>query len=273
MLHPLSLVRHTVFLWVYLILGVAQAQVFNSSISSATGGTGRAAVEVADAPFMNAATLVHVKGRSFYSSFAENQFAISLSDNTPDIMMPAALGFVQKKADLSIGKFEESDITLSLAEFATEKWAMGVTGHYREQRLDERTYRQSNADIGFIYTPRPQIGLALVGYNLFGEDASAPEELRRKVTVGAGFNYVVGNSVRLRLDATSESEYMGGLETYINRFLISRIGYYNDADTARQLITAGMGFNGPKFALNYAYEGNPKESGDYRHSVDLGIPF
>lgn len=273
MLHPLSLIRHTVFFCVYLILNVAQAQVFNSSISSATGGTGRAAVEVADAAFMNAATLVHVKGRSFYSSFAENQFAISLNDNTPDIMMPAALGFVQKKWDLASGELKESDITLSLAEFATDKWAMGITGHYREQKLEERSYRQTNADIGFIYTPRPQIGLALVGYNLFGEDTSAPEELRRKTTVGAGFNYVVGSSVRFRLDATSESEFMGGVETYINRFVISRIGYYNDSDDARQLVTAGMGFNGPKFALNYAYEGNPQESGDYRHSVDLGIPF
>lgn len=272
--HPLSLLKKLpVFFCFYLIVNVAHAQVYNSSTSAATGGTGRATVEPGDVSFLNPGTMVHLKGRHFFSSFAENQFAASLSDNTKDSAMPAAFAFVKKTSDVSLGKLEESDMALTLAEFATEKWAMGVTGHYREQKLPNSSYRQTNADIGFIYTPRANIGVALVGYNLFGEDTGAPEELRRKTSAGAGFNYIHNRMVRFRLDATTESEVMGGLETYVNNFLVSRLGYYNDTNDNRELLTAGLGFNGPRFALNYAYEGNPKESGDYRHSVDLGIPF
>lgn len=271
--HPLSFIKLPVFFCFYLIVNTASAQVYNSSISAATGGTGRAAVEAGDASFLNPGTLVHLKGRQLFSSFAKDQFAVSLNDNTPESMLPAALGFVQKKSDVSLGQLEESDLTLSLAEFATDKWGMGITAHHREQKLPNQGYRQTNADIGLIYTPQPHIGWGLVAYNIFGEDTSAPKELRRKTSVGAGFNYIYRGTVRMRADATSESEFMAGLETYVNRFVISRLGYMNNTADSRQLITAGLDFKGPRFALNYAYEGNPKESGDYRHSVDLGIPF
>lgn len=271
--HPLSFIKLPVFFCIYLIVNTAAAQVYNSSISAATGGTGRAAVEAGDAAFLNPGTLVHLKGRQLFSSFAENQFAVALSDNTQDSMLPAALGFVQKKSDVSLGRLEESDLTLSLAEFATDQWAMGITGHHREQKLPNQSYRQTNADIGLVYTPQSHIGWGLVAYNVFGEDTAAPKELRRKTSVGAGFNYIYKGTVRMRADATSESEFMAGLETYVNRFVISRLGYMNNTKDSRELITAGLGFKGPRFALNYAYEGNPRESGDYRHSVDLGIPF
>lgn len=272
--HPLSFLRKLpVFFFSYLIVNGASAQVYNSSTSVAAGGTGRATVEAGDVSFLNPGTMVHLQGRHLFSSFAEDQFAVTLSDNTKDSAMPAALGFVQKKSQVAAGKLEESDLMLTLAEFATDKVAMGVTGHYREQKLPEASYRQSNMDIGFIYTPRSHIGLALVGYNLLGEDQDSPEELRRKTSVAAGFNYIMKRTVSFRLDATSESELMAGVETFVNKFLRTRLGYHNDTDDSRELITAGFGFNGPRFALNYAYEGNPQESGDYRHSVDLGIPF
>lgn len=271
--HPLSLIKLPVFLTFYLIVNTAAAQVYNSAISAATGGTGRAAVEVGDASFLNPGTLVHVRGRHLFASTAKDELAVVLSDNTKESVIPASFGYVKKTVDMSLGRLEESNLSLSLAEFATEQWAMGITGHYREQTLPNSSYRQTNADIGLIYTPEPHIGWALVGYNIFGEDKGAPEALRRKASVGGGFNYIYRETVRFRLDATTESEFMGGVETYLNKFLISRLGYYKDSDDFRELISAGLGFKGPRFALNYAYEGNPKESGDYRHSVDLGIPF
>ncbi|WP_413612808.1 hypothetical protein [Bdellovibrio sp. HCB-110] len=272
--HPLSLVKKLpVFLFVYLIVNAASAQVYNSSISAATGGTGRAAVESGDASFLNPSTLVHLKGHYFFSSFAEDEFAITLSDNSPDSFLPAALGYVNKKSDVAQGDLEFSDINLSLAEFFMDKWALGVTGHYYEFKLPNSSYRQVNGDLGLIYTPKSHIGWALVVYNIMGENKDIPEAIRPKTTVAGGFNYIYKAMVRFRVDATSESVYMAGLETYLNQFIITRFGYSNDTDDQRELITAGVGFKGPRFALNYAYQGNPQNSGDYRHSVDLEIPF
>lgn len=269
--HPLRLVKFSVF--IYFFASFASAQVYNSSISAATGGTGRAAVEAGDAALLNPGTLVHLRGHYLFSSFAKDEFAVTLTDNTEESILPSALGYMEKKSLVSQGELKQSDIFLSLAEFAIDKIGFGITGHYLEQKLPTASYRQTNADIGVIYTPQPHIGWALVVYNVFGEDQNIPENFRVKTSVGGGFNYIYKSSVRLRLDATSESIFMTGLETYINQFIISRIGYQNNTDKKREIITAGLAFKGPKFALDYAYQGNSQISGDYRHSVDLVIPF
>ncbi len=274
MLHPLSVLRKiSFFLLIHLIASTAFAQVYNSSVSSATGGTGRAAVEASDGAFLNPSTLVHLKGSFLYASAAEDEFAITLTDNSAASVMPAAIGFVQKKSDLTGGEMTFQDITLSLAEFAKDRWSMGLTGHYYSFSVPGDSYRQINGDLGLMFTPKAHIGLGLVVYNVFGENKDIPEAFRPKTTVGAGFNYIYLTTIRFRLDATSDSIFMGGLESYLNDFVIVRVGYQADTDDDRQLGTAGIAFKGPRFAINYAYQGNPQNSGDYRHSVDLEIPF
>lgn len=254
-------------------MNTAVAQVYTSSISAATGGTGRAAVEAGDASLLNPATLVHLRGHYLFSSFSKDDVAVVLSDNSEESFLPASLGFVQKKSQVAQGDLVQQDLILSLAEFVVDKWAFGLTGHYLEQKLPNSSYRQTNADLGLVYTPQSHIGLALVAYNIFGENSDIPENIRAKPSVAAGFNYIYQSMVRFRLDGTSESVVMAGLETYVNKFLITRLGYQSDVDDHRELITAGLGFKGPRFSLNYAYQGNTQISGDYRHSVDLEIPF
>ncbi|MGZ3770658.1 MAG: hypothetical protein ACXVCP_13690 [Bdellovibrio sp.] len=271
MLHPLSFVKLSVLF--YFIASSAGAQVYSSSISAATGGTGRATVEAGDSAFLNPGTLVHLRGHSMFTSFSKDEFAVSLTDNTEDSFLPSALSYVQRKSTVTQGELQQHDILLSLAEFAVDKIAFGITGHYLEHKLATVSYRQSNADLGVIYTPQPHIGWALVAYNVFGEDKDIPQNFRSKRSVAAGFNYIYKSTVRARLDATTDSVFMAGLETYVNQFLITRLGYQNDTDDKREIITAGAGFKGPRFAIDYAYQGNSQISGDYRHSVDLVIPF
>lgn len=265
--------KTSLFFLIHLIALSASAQVFNSSISSATGGTGRAAVEAGDAVFLNPSTLVHLRGSFLYSSFAKDEFAITLTDNSPASVLPASLGFIQKKSDVTQGELEEQDIVFALSEFVVEKWSLGITGHYITQTIPGNSYRQINGDVGLMYTPKAHIGLGLVAYNVFGEKNEIPENFRKKTSVGAGFNYIYEAKIRFRADVTSESIFMGGIESYLNDFLILRVGYSSDTDDKRDLGTLGLAFKGPKFAINYAYQGNPQNSGDYRHSVDLEIPF
>ncbi|KYG66582.1 hypothetical protein AZI86_05925 [Bdellovibrio bacteriovorus] len=265
--------KTSLFFLIHLIALSASAQVFNSSISSATGGTGRAAVEAGDAVFLNPSTLVHLRGSFLYSSFAKDEFAVTLTDNSPASVLPASLGFLQKKSEVPQGELEEQDIVFALSDFVKDKWSVGVTGHYYTQTIPGNSYRQINGDIGMMYTPKAHIGLGLVAYNVFGENKDIPENFRKKFSVGAGFNYIYEAKIRFRADITSESIFMGGLESYLNDFFILRVGYSSDTDDQRDLGTLGLAFKGPKFAINYAYQGNPQNSGDYRHSVDLEIPF
>jgi hypothetical protein len=271
--NPLSLIKLPVFLSFYFIVNVASAQVYNSSISLATGGTGRAAVESGDAALLNPATLVHLPGHYLYSSFSNDEYAFSIGDNSGESLFPAALGYVQKETSQALGDLIQQDLTLSLAEFVADQWAFGITGHYLQQKLPNSSYRQTNADIGLLYTPNSNVGLALVAYNIFGENTEIPENFRVRRSLVAGFNYIYRSTVRLRLDVSTEQVFMSGLETYLNKFMITRIGFQNDNKNSRELLTAGLGFKGPRFAINYGYQGNILISSDYRHSVDLEIPF
>ena len=271
--NPLSLFKLPVFILFYFIANAALAQVYNSSVSRATGGTGRAAVESGDAALLNPATLVHLPGHYLYSSLSNDEYAFFIGDNSEESLLPAVLGYVQKQSTQAQGELIQQDVTLSLAEFTTDQWSMGVTGHYLQQRLPNSSYRQANADIGVLYTPNSNLGLALVAYNVFGENQDIPENFRIKRSLVGGFNYIYRSTVRLRLDASSERIFMSGLETYVNKFMITRIGFQNDLMNDRDLMTAGVGFKGPRFALNYGYQGNILISSDYRHSVDLEIPF
>lgn len=263
----------SVFLLIYFSLNAALAQVYKSSISTATGGTGRAAIEPGDTLLLNPASLPHLRGRFLYTSFAEDQFVASLSDNTKESTLPAGFSFVQKKSTVSLGDLKQQDLALTFAEFIVDRWSVGLTGHYLDQKLPTASYTQTNADLGFLFTPNSNMGLGLVVYNIFGERSNIPSEFREKTSVGAGFNYIYRNAIRFRMDATSESVFGLGFDSYLNQFMIMRFGYSDDTDKARQLVSAGAGFNGPRFQLNYAYQGNPQKSSDYRHSVDLIIPF
>lgn len=230
-------------------------------------------MEAGDATYLNPASLVHLRGRYLWSSFGDDELAISLSDNTRETLIPAALAYIKQKDKISLGELDQHGFSMSLSEFVFDKISFGLTGHYLEQKLPNRSYRQINGDLGLMYTPKAHIGLALVAYNVFGPKNDIPKELRREFYVGAGFNYIYKNIARFRADATSESVYMIGIETYATDFLITRFGYQNDIIDKRELLTAGLGFKGPRFGVHYAYQGNQQSSGDYRHSVDLEIPF
>lgn len=269
--HPLSLLKLTVIILCSLSIESVQAQVFNSSTSAATGLTGRAAVEPGDAVYLNPSALAHLRGRQFYAAYSEEELAFTLSDNSPDAMIPAALGYFQR--DFSGREDSFSALSLALAEFAGKKFAMGLTGHYFSAKTPQETYRQINADLGLMFTPTANMGLGLVAYNLLGEADDMPGFLRPRRSVGVGFNYVYKNISRFRVDVSTLDQIGLGLETYINSFLITRLGYFNDWDIKRELLSLGLGFKGPRFALNYAYQANVQNSADYRHSVDLHIPF
>lgn len=282
--HPFCIFEKKAFLGLFVVLffayfipNQAAAQAYYSSVSTAAGGTGRGAVEPGDALLLNPSALPHLQGRFLNFSAAEDVFFASLSDNTKESALPAGASFIQKKSKLAVGNlledFKHQDIAITFADFIVDKWTVGITGHYIEQSLGLASYIHTNADLGFLYIRNPNLGLALVFYNVFGEKGNLPVEIREKFSVATGMNFIYHDTIRFKVEATSESILAVGLETYLNKFFITRLGYSEDFDDERQILCAGLGFNGPRFQLNYAYLGNTQKSSDYRQSVDMVIPF
>lgn len=265
--------------WAFLsFTTVAHAEIYTGAVSASAGGTGRASVDAGVSSFLNPAMIVHQKGRQVYTGWTKDEMLVSLTENSEDAALPSSLGFWQKQNENSI---KQQDFRVSFAEFVRGIWALGITGHYYQVVGSEKTYSQGLIDIGLAVTPVPDVGLALVFYNLGGSklDELSPE-LRINKKVGVAFNHIYQNFLRTRIDLVSgedqewrKSTLMLGLETYINKWVVSRLGYQNNSYLKEDLMSLGLGFDLPKFRLNYAYIYNSTNSKDQRHAVDITIPF
>lgn len=207
--------------------------------------------------------------------------AFSLTDNSEDSAFPGALSYLQTKNDDLPAKIRNHDWMMTLGESIGEHWSFGITGHYYQSDVGDDHYSQGNADVGVVFVPAENWGFGAVVYNVFGSRSSIPDAVKMLPKYGIGMNYLYKEILRLRLDATSgpdsnfgRSSVMGGFESFLgSHWLVWRLGGQYDGQLERTLATTGIGFEGPKFSLIYAYQGNTKDSGDYRHSVDLVIPF
>ncbi|HEY8272664.1 MAG TPA: hypothetical protein VIG33_17350 [Pseudobdellovibrionaceae bacterium] len=281
MLNPLSVLKHSVLICLYFNLSSAQAQSFSSAATDAVGGAGRAAVEAGDVNYLNPAGLVHLKGRYIYSTFNREDLSLSLSEATREVLVPASLSYFQRKmTDALQREIRWQDTRLSLSDFITDKLSMGITGILSSVKINELNYNQTNGNLGFFFTPTDKFGMGWVFYNVFKGNENIPEEIRFQPRMGGGLNYIYKGFLRYRLDVLSADNnnfgkpaYMTGIETLLNEWMVFRLGYQNDILAARELITEGVGFNGPVFSINYGHQGSIKGANFDRHSIDLLFSF
>lgn len=261
------------------------------AVSSATANTGVATVEASDAAFLNPASLGHMKGYYFYSGFgatkqnttANNQdLAFSLTDAMPDTVVPTSLGYVQNtrqfngEADNSVSR----EFRLAFGNIFRKNLAFGLAVDYGNDRFLNQSYQQTNLEAGFLWTPNANFGAGIQFKNLLKPDESIPEFVRFQQRTVAGISYNYRKFMRAKVDLSSTSNNslkkptLGvGLESYLNRWLVIRLGAGRDNEQAVDQYTGGLGFMGPKFALHYAYQSSPQNERLTRHSVDLAVPI
>lgn len=281
MLNPLSVLKLPVLMSLYFISSWAYAQSFSSAATDAVAGAGRAAVEAGDVNYLNPAGLVHLKGRYIYSTFSKEDLSLSLSEASREVLVPASLSYFQRKITDSLQReIKWQDTRLSLADFITEKLSLGITGILSSVKINDLGYNQTNGNLGFFFTPTDKFGLSSVFYNIFGANQNVPEEVRLQPKAGVGLNYIYRGFVRYRLDVLSADNnnfgkptYMTGIETLLNEWMVFRLGYQSDILAGRELLTGGLGFNGPVFSLNYAHQGSLRGANFDRHSIDLLFSF
>src|SRR5688500_10317722 len=156
------MIRHLVIFSIFVYSFISQAQIYNSAISAATGGAGRAAIDIGEPSFSNPATLLHLRGNHFLYSQGQEEFAAAVSDNNKDNICPAGLAYFHKNSDLD-GTPAIKDVRLTLADrIGDSRWGFGVTVHQFRVDTTDDTYTEINADVGIIFTPTPDWGLALV---------------------------------------------------------------------------------------------------------------
>ena len=266
-----------------LVTSTSFATVFQSASSLATGSTGRAAIEPIDVITLNPAGLPHLQGRHISVSTRPQTLAIGISDNTQDSMIPGGMAYIQKKLNDS-PEIRSQDFRLSLGEFFRDQWTVGLSAHYTDVKTENKLYNQINGDFGVTYAANENLGLALVASDLAPVSQDIPQEYRNEARLGLGSYWIYQKFFRVRADVVSNLAqksnrltYGAGIESYFESWMILRVGAARDELREESWGTLGVGFLGPRFYINYAWEKTVARSEIVEdrnfHSVDLGIPF
>ncbi len=246
----------------------------------ATGGSGRGATEPVDSVLLNPAMVSLLPTKFFSASYTSQQWGLTISDNGKDALFPAALAFVRSDVD----DFKTQRLALALSYAYRKMISIGLNvsmyEYERSQKYIDQKYRQTAADIGIAFSPMPNMGFGIVAYKAASSKVELEESLQKQKTIGVGAQYTFANAIRFRYDMESAPDnktdrlvYMGGIETFLNDWVIFRVGYQNNNVVAKNYSSLGLGFTGPQFGLHYAYISNVADGSDDKHSIDLGIPF
>ena len=266
------------------LIHVPQTFAAVGAVSTATGGSGRGAVEPIDGILLNPATISDLPSKNFSYNYSADHWAMTVTDNGEDVYLPAALRFVKTKSST----LDTQQLGLSLASRRWKKIALGGTASLMEYtnylsnapNVAEQKYRQSTLDLAATYAASDTLGIGLVVNKVGATQVDLAEGLQVQKTTAIGLSYTYLNFARLRFDIESAPEnkmgklvYMLGLENYLNDWVVFRLGYQNNNVLSKNYFTSGVGFAGPQFGLHYAYISNTDDKGEDKHLFDLGIPF
>lgn len=268
------------FIFSNLFLGSSYAQDFMGSVSAATGGTGVGAVEATDSVLINPATIAQIPTKYFSVGYAEKRWGATVSDNGKEALFPAALGYYRYSWD----QLKREDISVGFAYSVSKPFAIGANVIFLKYddltKTNQETHRQTVGDFGATYALNSNFAFGMLLKNFFSTTTDLSSALRRQQTSSLGMSYTFDNLSRFRFDIESNSNnktdrlvFKYGVESFLNDWLVLRLGYQNNNAQSKNFKTAGIGFVGPQFSFHYAYLADVDESSNNRHSVDLGVPF
>lgn len=271
----------------------AKAQYFTGPIASSLGGAGRASGDTGEGTFMNPAILAHAplfEASAYLSSGKplsggeQRVYGLTISDNSPNVIVPGALSYIQTKTTREgqptiEGKYWQA----AFGTFYMPGLSFGLSLNYLDQELaGAESYDQINGSAGILYVPKGTIGIGLTYHNFISASAETPQELQLVPVVGLGFNYLYEKFLRVRADITrpherfnpnKEFNYHFGIESKAGEYLILRVGHQWAQVENTQVLTAGLGFAGPRLKVDYSYEKSQLPGSGALHSVDLRIGF
>lgn len=267
-------------LFVFLFAVSSLAALTPGSVSTATGGSGRGTTEPVDSVFLNPASVGLLSTKFLSANYTPDQWSVTISDNGKESLFPAALSFTRS----DVVGFKTQRIGLSVGYVFKKMFAIGANLsilEYSSEAINrDEKYRQTAGDLGIMFSPGPEYGIGFVANKVSSSNSDLAESLQVQQTLGFGAQYTFQSFIRFRFDIESSPKnktdrlvYMGGVETYLNEWMIIRFGYQNNNVVRSNYSSAGLGFSGPQFGLHYAYISNVANNRDHKHSIDLGIPF
>lgn len=259
-------------------LNVAFAFQPAGAVSGATGGTGRGSLEGVDGVWLNPALIPILPQKNLTLGGSSENLQALFVDNGQDALFAAALMYHQTRNDIQNSK----DYRLGVGFELVKNFSFGLDISFEEVELASLSekYKPITSNIGLFYNMGPEFSVGLVSHQTPLNDLNAPEVLKNRSTIGLGLSTIFENFIKFKFDVQTEERqkaknliYMYGLESFMNEWILVRLGYRNDNVHSLNYLTAGVGFTGPQFGLHYAYQNEANSITDPLHTVDLNIPF
>lgn len=256
------------------------SQTFAGSVSASAGGTGVGVVEPSDSVLLNPATVAQIPTKFFAVSYAESRWGITMSDNGKEALFPAALAYYKYSWD----QLKRQDMSVTVAHIFNKNFALGLNILFLEyddrSKPIEETHRQTAADLGGTYAINENFAFGATLKSFYKSRSELADSEQRTQTVVLGTSFTFDNLSRFRFDIetndknkTDRLAFKYGIESFLNDWLVLRLGYQNNNVLSKNFQTAGIGFVGPQFSFHYGYLADVNDSSENRHSVDLGVPF
>lgn len=263
------------------------AQYFKSPAAESLGGTSVAGPDTHDCLFTNPAIIPFSESIEAGAYYVDNRLiegesssarGVQLTDNTENLVAPGGIAYIEKSYQGPLAHHEKA-FALGVAYPIYPLWTMGISGLHVNYQSDETRYQQTDATFGVLHTPRPWFGFAYVLQNFTRPASALPEPFRLPLQHVLGFNYLWSDFLRLRIDLRYQEENNPrqkwiehlGVETIVGQFFAFRVGGEWDDLNGVYLLTAGVGFKGPRLRLNYSFRMRGQEG--MEHGIDLRLPL
>ena len=220
----------------------------------------------------------------FYHRFEQNvtpvtqrDWGLLVVDTHEDVTIPAGFSYVNVEKNLNGVRNAEEDYQLSLGLRVHEQMALGLTVHrwlQRPQNGAEDALTQLG--LGMMFSPLQAVSLGAVAYNVL--DDHRPEVRPEMALAG---QYQFEDLFRFNIDGIYPTKYnpqkkgilMAGGETLFSNGMRFRFGGRWDDVANKAYGAVGVGWDGPRLAMDWAYEQDMRQNEQFRQSFDLRVFF
>lgn len=263
-------------------------------ISSALGGSGRAAADPTEAGWLNPAALVHT--RFYHLAFSHQQshrnsgdgyrdFGVMFTDGGEEKIAAGSFSYVQRstlQGGAGAVAGEQKDFQGSMAIFLpNRRTSIGATYRRLIHTQVGTELTQDTYSLGLLVPLSDTFGFAVVGQDLAGSSSSAPFEARFVPSVAVALHQRLQEILELRGDVIrplreneeGKMDFRVGLESWFRPDFAFRLGGAWLETRKEMWMTAGIGFKGPKLSFGYSFEKEMRSSDGTRHTFDLWLPL
>jgi hypothetical protein len=272
-----------------IFIFVSSAQV--GSVADAMGGAGIGGAHPYESAILNPAALVEFKSKHFGMqqrktdlgpNLDQEQYSFFFTDAGETTVVPGTVFYRQRSNQFLDQKVREQHLQISGAAALTQTLSVGASGYkIKTNLMSGDDYNQYNLDLGTYWLALPNLTVGGVFRGVMGSESTEWPLSQVLPMAGTGAEYRFFEMFKLRYDINYFLEQNGdkrfrhqiGGEVRYDYMLALRAGWSQDDRLGENRVTLGVGWDGPRLKVAYAFQKEDRKQLGDAHSVDMWFDF